>query len=118
MRGHARTRVPQRVCLRCDAFAAFALQRMLLAEPLRSREEGRTKIRSCMPALDLAVGRELEALPGAAMGFQFQFWLRCVSRHCWKSSREFLLSNNVLPGDPAESPQRREISHSASLRSK
>src|SRR5258708_24639481 len=42
-----------------------------------------------VPALDFAVGGELEALPGAAVRFQFQFWFRCVSRHCWKSSRNF-----------------------------
>src|SRR5712692_5385629 len=39
-------------------------------------------------ALDFAVGGELEALPGAAVRFQFQFWFRCVSRHCWKSSQQ------------------------------
>src|SRR5258706_5248982 len=37
-------------------------------------------------ALDLAVGGELEALPGAAVRFQFQFRFRCVPWHCWKSS--------------------------------
>jgi hypothetical protein len=35
-----------------------------------------------VPALDLAVRRELEALPGAAMRFQFQFWFRFVPGHC------------------------------------
>src|SRR5712671_3615761 len=39
-----------------------------------------------VPALDLAVRRELEALPGAAVGLQLQFRFRSVSRHCWKSS--------------------------------
>src|SRR6266849_1585245 len=41
-------------------------------------------------ALDLAVGGELEALSGAAMRFQFQFWFRCVSRHYWKSSPDLM----------------------------
>src|SRR5207245_11211071 len=35
-----------------------------------------------VPALDLAVRRELEALSGAAMRLQFQFWFRCVPGHC------------------------------------
>src|SRR5229473_5924974 len=42
-----------------------------------------------VPALDLAVGGKLEALPGAAVRFQFQFRFRCVPWHCWKSSRQF-----------------------------
>jgi len=42
-----------------------------------------------VPALDLAVGSDLEALSGAAMRLQLQFWLRCISRHCWKSSPDF-----------------------------
>src|SRR6266849_5148245 len=33
-------------------------------------------------ALDFAVGGELEALPGAAVGLQFQFRFRCVPWHC------------------------------------
>src|SRR6266853_5119634 len=44
-----------------------------------------------MPTLDLAVGGDLEAFPGAAVRFQFQFRFRCVSRHCWKSSRQFVV---------------------------
>src|SRR6266700_5574565 len=45
---------------------------------------------SGMPALNLAVGGKLEALPGAAVGLQFQFWFRCVPWHSWKSSRKFI----------------------------
>src|SRR5260370_16005248 len=41
-----------------------------------------------VPALDFAIRRELEALPGAAVGLQFQFWFRSVSRHCSNSSPE------------------------------
>ena len=35
-----------------------------------------------VPSLDFAVGGELEALPGAAVGLLFQLWFRCVPRHC------------------------------------
>src|SRR5712671_7412251 len=41
-----------------------------------------------MPALDLAVRRELEALPGAAVGLQLQFWFRCVPWHAVNPSPE------------------------------
>src|SRR5882762_269609 len=41
-----------------------------------------------VPALDFAVRRELEALPGAAVGLQFQFWFRCVPWHCLIPSPE------------------------------
>src|SRR5207253_4730967 len=58
----ARTRIKrarQRVCLRGDAFAAFALRLALLAEPLRRREEGRTEVRPYMLRLSpgLSAGR-------------------------------------------------------------
>src|SRR6266568_7408072 len=43
-----------------------------------------------MPALDLAVRRELETLPGATVRFQFQFWFRSVSGHLCKSSRQLI----------------------------
>jgi hypothetical protein len=70
---------------------SFIHQRQLLelshaAGPFRTHQVALAGV----PALDLPVRCELEALPGAAVRFQFQFRFRCVPWHCWKSSRQFI----------------------------
>ena len=64
-------------------YVRFVDQRQLLELAHASRRLGTHQMALArVPALDFAVGGELEALPGAAVRFQFQFWFRCVSRHC------------------------------------
>src|SRR6266849_10358582 len=71
-------------------YVCFIHQRELLQLAHAARRFGAHQVALAgVPALDLAVRGDLEALPGAAMGLQFQFWFRCVSRHCWKSSPGF-----------------------------
>src|SRR6266567_7698306 len=60
----------------------FVDQRELLQLAHAARGFGAHQVAlSGVPTLDLAVGGELEALPGTTVRFQFQFWFRFVPRH-------------------------------------